>query len=62
MSELGLSGNTHHQMVETNMLSLLCVEKLSPGELEAKILEKLPDPVRISKQQWHTLCSENHLK
>ena len=66
MSELGLSGKTHHhQMVETNMLSLLCVEKLSPGELEAKILEKLPDPVRISSEAvTHPLLSsrENHLK
>jgi len=44
MSELGVMGKTHHQMVESNMLSLLCEEKLSPGELEAKILEKLPNP------------------
>ena len=47
MSELGLMGKTHHQMVESNMLSLLCEEKLSPGELETKILEKLPNPVRM---------------
>ena len=47
MSELGLIGRAHHRMVESNMLSLLCEEKLSPGELEAKILEKLPNPVRM---------------
>ena len=51
MSELGVMGKTHHQMVESNMLSLLCEEKLSPGELEAKILEKLPNPVRI-QSSW----------
>ena len=50
MSELGVLGKTHHQMVESNMLSLLCEEKLSPGELEAKILEKLPNPVRMHRK------------
>ena len=51
MSELGVLGKTQHQMVESNMLSLLCEEKLSPGELEAKILEKLPNPVSI-QSSW----------
>ena len=53
MSELGLMGKTHHLMVESNMLSLLCEEKLSPGELETKILEKLPNPVRMLYINMH---------